>query len=115
LGCDQQNLGNFLSDFKWSGHRLAHVFAGGWSTASHKRKMTLLDAPTGTLLFTDIQQEILHTLLLEEFCVSKKWVIIMDRRQDSNATSESTPVEKGGPFAQDCYCARDLCVAVCCM
>ena len=22
LGCDQQNLENFLSDFKWSGHRL---------------------------------------------------------------------------------------------
>jgi len=28
-----------------------------------------------------------HTLLLEEYGVSKKWVIIMDRRQDSNAAS----------------------------
>ena len=26
--------------------------------------------------------EIVHTLLLEEYEVSKKWVIIMDRRQD---------------------------------
>jgi len=26
-GCDQQNLENFLSEFKWSGKRLAHVFA----------------------------------------------------------------------------------------
>ena len=32
-------------------------------------------------------------LLLEEYGVSKKWVIIMDRKQDSNAAS--TPAEKG--------------------
>ena len=70
---------NILSDFKWAGHRLAHIFADGWSTGSHKRKVTLLEAPTGTFLFyyTDI-----HTLLLEEYGVSKKFVIIMDRRQD---------------------------------
>ena len=51
-----------------------HVFAHGWSTASQKRKMTLLDAPTGTLLFyyKDIKQEIVHTILLEEYGVSKK-------------------------------------------
>ena len=56
----------FLSDFKWAGYRLAHVFADGWQTASHKRKMTLMEAPTGTLLFyyKDIKQEIVHTLLL---------------------------------------------------
>jgi hypothetical protein len=84
LGCDQQNIEKHLCDFKWAGHRLAHIFADGWSTGSHKRKMTLLEAPTGTLLFNykDIKQEIVHTLLLEEYGVSKKWVIIMDRRQD---------------------------------
>jgi len=66
-------------------------------------KMTLLEAPTGTLLFyyKDIKQEIVHALLLEEYGVSKKYVIIMDRRQDSNVTS--TPA---GPSAQDRYCAR---------
>jgi len=87
LGCDQQNLENLLSDFKWSGHRLAHVFADGSSTASHQRKRTLLEAPTGTLLFyyNDIKQQIVHRLLLENYGVSKKWVIIMDRKQDSNA------------------------------
>jgi len=97
-----------LSDFKWAGHRLAHIFADGWSTASHKRKMTLLETPTGTLLFyyKDIKQEIVHTLLLEEYGVSKKWVIIMDRRQDSNLTS--TPAGKSGPSAQDRHCARGL-------
>jgi len=44
LGSDQQNLEKNISDIKWAGHRLAHVFADGWSTASHKRKMTLLEA-----------------------------------------------------------------------
>ena len=70
LGCDHQNMEKLLSDFKWAGHRLAHVFADGWSTLSHKRKMTLMEAPTRTLLFyyKDIKQEIVHTLLLEEYC-----------------------------------------------
>jgi len=47
--------------------------------------VTLLEAPTWTLLFNykDTKQEIVHTLLLEEYGVSKKWVIIMDKRQDS--------------------------------
>ena len=69
--------------------------------------MTLLEAPTGTLLFNykNIKQEIVHTLLLEKYGVSMKWVIIMDRRQDSNMTS--TPAGKSGPSAQDRYCARD--------
>jgi len=69
-------------------------------------KRGLLEAPTGTLLLNhkDIKQEIVHTLLLEEYGVSKKWVIIMDRRQDLNVTS--TPAGKGGPSAQDRYCAR---------
>ena len=50
--------------------------------------MTLLEAPTRTSLFyyKDIKQEIVHTLLLEEYGVSKKWVIIMYRKQDLNVT-----------------------------
>jgi len=97
-----------LLDFKWAGHRLAHIFADGWSTGSHKRKMTLLEAPTRKLLFyyKDIKQEIVHTLRLKEYGVSKKCVIIMDRRQDSNVTS--TPAGKSGPSAQDRYCARGI-------
>ena len=46
----------------------------------------------------------MHTLLLEEYGVSKKWVIIMDRRQDLNVTS--APAGKSVPSAQDRYCAR---------
>ena len=108
LGCDQQNLENFLSDSKWSGRRLAHVFADGWSTASHVRKMILSEAPTGTLLFCykDMKQEIVHTLMLEKNDVSAKWVIIMDRRQDSNVTLTSAGTS--WPSVQDHYCARGL-------
>ena len=42
-----------------------------------------------TLLFyyKDIKQEIVHTLLLKEYGVLKKWVITMDSKQDSNAAS----------------------------
>jgi len=43
---------------------------------------------------------------LEEYGVSKKWVIIMDRRQDFNVSS--TPAGKSEPSAQGRYCARDL-------
>ena len=59
----------------------------------------MLEAPTGTLLFyyKDIKQEIVHTLLLEEYGASKKWVIIMDKRQDLNVTS--TPAGKSGTSA----------------
>jgi len=69
--------------------------------------MALLETPTRTLLFyyKDIlKQEIVHTLLLKEYGVSKKWVIIMDRRQDLNVTS--TSAVNSGPSAQDRYCAR---------
>ena len=104
--CSQQKLEIFLSDFKWAGYRLAHVFADGWSTASHKRKMTLMEATTGTFLFyyKDIKQEIVHTLLLEEYGVSKKWIIMKDKKQDSNTAS--TPSEASGPSAQDRYFAK---------
>ena len=66
--------------------------------------MTLLKAPTGTLLFyyKDIKQEIVHTLLLEEYGVSKKWVIIMDKRQDK--TAASTQVETSGSSAGSLLC-----------
>ena len=65
-----------------------------------------MEAPTGTLLFyyKDIKQEIVHTLLFEEYGVSKKWVIMKDKKQDSN--SASTPSEASGPSAQHRYVAR---------
>jgi len=68
--------------------------------------VTLLEAPTGTLLFyyKDIKQEIVYTSLLEEYGVSNKWVIIMDKRQDKSAAS--TQAETSGSSAQDRYCAR---------
>ena len=40
----------------------------------------------------------MHTLLLEEYGVSKKWVIIMDRRQDLDVTSGCRKVYAGEVF-----------------
>jgi len=58
------------------------------------------------LYYKDIKQEIVHTILLKEYGLLKKWVTIMDRRQNSNVTS--TPAGKSGPLAQDRYCARGI-------
>jgi len=69
-------------------------------TQKHRKMWTL------PFYYEDIKQEIVHTLLLEEYGVSKKWVVIMDRRQDTNVTS--TPAGKRGSSAQDRYCARGL-------
>jgi len=41
---------------------------------------------------------------LEEYGVSKKWVLIMDKKQDQNVAS--TPAEIVGPSAQERYFAR---------
>ena len=60
-----------------------------------------MEAPTGTSLFNhkDIKQEMVHTSLFETYGVSEKWIIIMDRMQDSNATT--IPAETSGPSARD--------------
>ena len=46
-----------------------------------------------------LKQEIVQTLLLEEYGVSKNWVIIMDRRRDPNATL--TLARTSAPSVQD--------------
>jgi len=68
--------------------------------------MTLLETPTGTSLFyyRDIKQEMVQTWLLEEYGVSNKYTIILDKRRDETATSTQT--ETNGSFTQDPYCAR---------
>jgi len=58
------------------------------------------------LYYKSIKQEIVHSLLIKVYGRLKKWVIIMDWRQDSNATS--TPAGESGPSAQDRSCARGL-------
>ena len=58
--------------------------------------MTLLKALTFIFNYKDIEQEIVHTLLMEEYGVSKTWVIIMDKRQDKNAASTPTEIRTFG-------------------
>jgi len=49
--------------------------------------------------YRDMKQEIVHTLLLEDYGAVKKWVIIMDKRQDK--TAALTQAETSGSSAQD--------------
>jgi len=48
-----------------------------------------------TFYYKDIEQEIVHILPLEEYGVSKKWLIIMDRIH----MRLQPPAEKNGPSA----------------
>jgi len=54
-------------------------------------------------------QEIVHTLLfkLEEYGVSKEWIIITDTRWDLNLASTPSESETGGPSAQHRYCDHE--------
>ena len=48
----------------------------------------------------------MNTLLSEDYGVSKEWVFIIHKRQDSDAALILE--EARGPSAQDRYCARSL-------
>jgi hypothetical protein len=70
-----------LKSFQWKGKRLAMKFEGGWSTASYKRVCTGREAPEGYHLFhykDKGTKDIAHMLDLEDYGVTKKWVIITE-------------------------------------
>ena len=70
-----------LKSFQWKGKRLAMKFEGGWSTASYKRACTGREAPEGYHLFhykDKGTKDIAHMLDLEDYGVTKKWVIITE-------------------------------------
>jgi hypothetical protein len=70
-----------LKPFQWKGKRLGMKFEGGWSTASYKRTCTRKEAPEGYHLFRYKDKgtkDIAHMLDLEDYGVTKKWVIITE-------------------------------------
>ena len=70
-----------LKSFQWKGKRLAMKFEGGWSTTSYKRACTGREAPEGYHLFhykDKGTKDIAHMLDLEDYSVTKKWVIITE-------------------------------------
>ncbi len=70
-----------LKAFQWKGKRLAMKFEGGWSPGCYKRACNRREAPEGHLLFRykDKGTEcIAHLLDLQEYGVTKKWVIITE-------------------------------------
>jgi len=50
--------------------------------------------------------QIVHTIQIEKYGASKKWVIVMDKRQDKNAARRVRLPKTSGPSAQNCYCTR---------
>jgi len=91
-------------------HRYGHAKSRRLMVCQWKRKMILTEGQTWRLLYyyKDIKQEIVHTLLLEECGVQMKWVIIMDKRQDSNTSLTQAYLKTSGPSAQNHYFARSL-------
>jgi hypothetical protein len=70
-----------LKAFQWKGKRLTMKFEGGWSTACYKRACNRREAPEGYLLFRYKDKGtkcIAHMLDLQEYGVTKKWVIITE-------------------------------------
>ena len=81
-----------LKSFQWKGKRLGMKFEGGLSTASYKRACTLREAPEGYHLFRYKDKgtkDIAHMLDLEDYGVTKKWVIITEisKEVENNAVA----------------------------
>jgi hypothetical protein len=74
---------NEFKAFQWKGKRLDMKFEGGWSTASNKRACNRRETPEGYHLFryTDKDTKCITHMIdfkLEEYGVTKKWVIITE-------------------------------------
>ena len=77
-----------LQAFQWTGKRLATKFEGGWSTASHKQECKRTEASEAYDWFYYKDrgtQKVAHLLDLEDYGVTKKWVIITEiSKEDEN-------------------------------
>jgi hypothetical protein len=70
-----------LKTFQWKGKKLAMKFEGGWSIASYKRPCSRKEGPEGYHLFhykDKGTKSFAHMLDLQEYGVTKKWVIIAE-------------------------------------
>ena len=91
-----------LKAFQWKGKRLAMKFEGGWSTVSYKRTCNRREAPEGYDMFYYKDKDnkcITHMLDLQEYGVTKKWVIISEiskEVENNNITRLNTYVKKYG-------------------
>ncbi len=70
-----------LKTFQWKGKRLSMKFEGGWNTSSYKRTYSRCVSPEGYDMFYYKDKDtkwITHILDLQEYGVTKKWVIITE-------------------------------------
>ena len=76
-----------LKTYSWKGKRVAHIFEGGWADASCSRAATPKEAKgkQGFYLFyyKDVGEYLVHDLKLQEYGMTKAWVII---EKDKKAT-----------------------------
>jgi len=102
---DQQNLEHFLSDFKWSGHRLAHVFAyDGWmfNSITHTLNWPCWNRPQGHYFSITKTSS-------KRLCTRYCWINMVCRRSGwSSSTGDRTQMREGNfwPAAQNRSCAR---------
>ena len=89
LGLWSAESGIFLVrlEVDWAQVTTAHVFADGRWTVSHKRKMKLLEAPTGTLIF-------FTKTLNKRLCTRNCWRNVVCRRSEWSAwTRDKTQIQ----------------------
>ena len=70
-----------LKEFQWKGKKLTMKFEGGWIIASYNRPCSRKEGPEGYHLFHYKDKGTkfsTHMLDLQEYGVTKKWVIITE-------------------------------------
>ena len=70
-----------LAGFSWTGKRVAHIFPDKWATASFRRKPKadeIAEYGDGFYVFYygDVKEEMMHDLDLDEWGITKSWVIL---------------------------------------
>ena len=68
----------------WTGKRVAHIFEDGWSTASYQRKLKPAEAKEMgddfvVFHYADMGDQLTHNLKLEEWGITKSWVVLQKK------------------------------------
>jgi hypothetical protein len=98
-----------LKEFQWKGKKLAMKSEGGWSTASYKCPCTPKEGPEGYQLFhykDKVTKSLAHMLDLQEYGVTKKWVIITEISKEV----ENNTIPRVNAYARQYVSRRNVAV-----
>jgi hypothetical protein len=96
-----------LKKFDWSGKKLAHIFADGWSIGTFRQQANtevgiVQDVLDSWVFFYSGIGEVVHKLNNKHYGMTQKWVIIekrlASRRQKKNRSSKD---DQSNPYAKD--------------